>query len=202
MGWVVRENKLTGKVEWINDATGEADSFPPQQRSADYWKSIGFNFGARPKKGEKCHKPSDSLLHDLNRAEDRKRAASKERRREKLMEIDRDLQTGKRKVDEDVSIGTPRFSVPTENGGVRIVREDKVSEAEKERIERQRDAEAAARNPAPVTAAGPDPERVGVFEINGATPENTIPAGPVKSTPEAWIGQWNPSYRNAERRFF
>ncbi len=202
--WTGKYNPQTERVEWVLVGTPAAVSSPTPQRDASHFRSVGINTGARPKQGEKCFKPSESLLHDLTRAQDEKTKAKRDKLREDFIQIERDFDSGKRRMDEDVRMGTPVVAVPNGQGGVRYVREDRVPEQDRLRIEREREeARIAALPPEPVAAAPEQPAfdgNVAVFEGGAADHANTIAAtGPVPTLSQDWLS-WPAQTRNDSKR--
>lgn len=196
VSWTLRDGK------WVRPETGEVDSSPPPHRDADHYASLGRVVGVRPREGDNCFKPSEDLLRSLNRAQDDKAKAKREKLREGFIQIERDFDSGKRRMDPDVHIGTGCVAVPTSEGGVRYVREDRVPEAERLKIAKER--EEARLGPAePVTVPPDHPAfdgQVAIFEGGADAHANTTPAGPVPTLTGDWATTWPTVTRNDAKR--
>lgn len=136
VSWTLRTNPITGRNEWVRPGTNEVDS--RRAPECDF-SSIGAIVGARPKKGEQCYKGSEDLIRSLTNEAEAARREVRELRRKRVRETARDLETGKVKIDPELVIGMPTFSVPLANGAKIIVREDRVAESERLRIEAERE---------------------------------------------------------------
>lgn len=195
--WTLRRNPGTGKNEWVRPGTGEVDSSAPRH---DLSQGLpGVVVGARPRPGEKCHKPSEELLRQLNAVQDETRKENQTRKRERFNEIDRDFETGKRKMDKDVHLGVPTVAVPTENGAVRYVVADKVPEDVQARLaaSRRQAAEEIAKAKSESNRARPEGASFeGRFE-------NTIPAAEPRSASQFSLMALDPATaRNDAKRIW
>jgi hypothetical protein len=190
--WTLRDGK------WVRPETNEVDSRPFPGITDGH--PPGMNTGRRPKPGEKCHKPSDSLLRDLYRVQDETRQEALAKRRERVFELDRGLDSGQVRVDPSLRLGIPAVAVPMPNGVTQFVPEDRVPEVERERLERDAEARRVLSQPAPFGGGGEefragDGERVVVSEdITGA-----IPAVRDRSLDVAEFTSWTPR-RNPDHR--
>lgn len=133
--WILQDGK------WINSVTSEVDS-RPGAGCQDGPPRV--NTGQRPKPGERCFAPSESMQRDLRNRQKAMEEARLARRREKWLQLDRDIEAGKVRVDPTATLGSAVVEV--KEGDVRhIVRADKLSNDEKRRAKQAVAAEIAAR---------------------------------------------------------
>src|SRR5688572_16361337 len=97
--WTLKDGK------WVRPETNEVDSRPFPGITPGC--PPGVNTGRRPEAGYKGFKPSDSLLRDLYRVQDETRAEALEKRRQRVFELDRGLDSGAVRVDPSLRLGVP-----------------------------------------------------------------------------------------------
>lgn len=205
--WTGVVDKVTGQVTWVRVGTAEgASSQTP--RDGEHFRSVGISTGARPKKGETCYKPSESLLHDLQRVQDDSAKEAIAKKKERIAQIGREFDAGIRKMDPDVRMGMPIIAVPEDNGATRYVPAERVPEDDRARIERLRESKqrAEAELAAALRETPGARSQAGISQVVQDTydPDSVIrPTEPPKHLDQAAFLSWDAATaRNDAKRVF